>query len=700
MDSDRLRAEALQLLRAALGDENGDFREGQWEAISSLVERKQRLLLVRRTGWGKSVVYFIATALLRRAGAGPTLILSPLLALMRNQQAAANALGLRARSINSANSDEWTAVFAELDRNEVDVLLVSPERLTNREFIDNAGAALFARMGMLVVDEAHCVSDWGHDFRPTYRLIASFVRYLPRNVPMLATTATADHTVVADVEGQLGGGIVVNRGPLGRASLHLDVLAGLTYAERLAWLAIVVPRIPGTGIIYALTTADVNLVAAWLRHCGIDAVGYHGKIDDPDRQLREDALLTDSVKVVVATSALGMGFDKPNLAFVIHFQSTQSIVHYYQQVGRAGRALDTAYGIMLTGSEDDEIIDYFVRNALPPKELVDAIVQTIDESEDGLSTARLAGMINVRPQMIQRAITFLELEEPSPIAKIDTRYRRTALDYAYPLERAQALADRRNRERAKIREYAGKRACLMQELSRELGDEGAPECGRCSVCIGRALLDPGDLAEVTARAEDFVDRREIRLQPRKQWPEGGLPEFGFPSMRQITPDQRAEEGRALALFQRGTIGRRLRTEKYPHNHFSDETVRLAAERIRAWAPQPAPAWIVPMVSERHPDLVPSFARRLANELGLTYAEALRKTRPTEEQKAQENSSFRARNLDGSLEVVAFDGMEQPGLLVDDMYDSGWTVTVAVALLRRAGAGPITPFTLSKNSDVE
>jgi len=698
--NDRLRERAEELLRAALGTPDANFREGQWEAIRSIVVDRARLLLVRRTGWGKSIVYFVATKLLREAGGGPTLIISPLLALMRNQLTAAGGLGLRAVTINSTNEQDWDAIYAQLNRNEIDVLFVAPERLTNRAFLEQAGTPLFGRLGLLVVDEAHCISDWGHDFRPDYRRITSFARYLPVNVPMLATTATADDTVVHDVVEQLGRDVAINRGPLGRASLRLDVRSDLTYAQRLAWLADVLPRLPGSGIIYTLTKRDANVVADWLQSQQINALAYHGGIDDEPRRAREDMLLRDEVKALVATSALGMGFDKPNLAFVFHFQSTPSIMHYYQEVGRAGRALDDAYGIMLIGPEDEEIIEFFVANALPPATLVNEVLDAIERSDDGLSTATLAGVVNVPPKRITGAIRFLELEEPSPVAKVATRYHRTAVPYTYPAERAHNLAERRYADRSKLLSYAAKTGCLMQNLSRDLGDLTAPPCGRCAVCTGTALLDPGDLSELTARAEDFLSSRVIGLTPRKQWPQGGLPIFGFESNRVIPPELRAEPGRALALWQIGTIGRRVRREKYTENFFSDETVQAAAALIRAWAPDPAPSWVVPMVSTRHPKLVPDFARRLADALGIRYVEALRKIRPTDEQKAMENSSFRARNLDGSLEVIPFDGMELPGLFVDDMHDSGWTVTVAAALLRRAGAGTVWPFTISKAAEKE
>lgn len=693
-----MKEEALELLRAATGSPNASFRDDQWEAIETLVRDRARLLLVRRTGWGKSIVYFIATALLRRRGSGPTLIISPLLALMRNQVEAANRLGLRSERIDSTNREEWQRIFAAIAENRVDVLLISPERLTNQEFEEEAGPQLFARLGMLVVDEAHCVSDWGHDFRPDYRRIARLVGFLPPGVPMLATTATADDRVVNDVHDQLGGDVRVSRGPLGRDSLYLDVDTQRSYAERLAWLAKALPQLPGSGIIYALTKRDANLIAEWLQKHGFNVKPYHGGSDE--REEREQALLADGVKALVATSALGMGFDKPNLGFVIHFQSTQSIIHYYQQVGRAGRAVDRALCVLLGGAEDEEIIDYFFRNALPAQALVDDVLAAIEQSAGGLSVPMLMAAVNEPKRRIEQTMKFLSLEVPSPVLKVDSRYLRTAVPYAYPAERVRMLAQRRQDERQAMREYAEGMACLMQTLAHSLGDAAAPACGRCGPCLRRAIVDVGDLEQLTAEAEDFLNRREIRLNPIRRWPSGGLPIFGFRSLANIPPELQPEEGRALAFFQVGTNGRRLRAEKYVDGHFSDLSVQQAEELIRQWAPQPAPQWIVPMVSSRHPDLVPDFARRLAEALGIPYVEALRKTRPTDEQKAMQNNSFRAKNLDGSLEVVPGMNIAGAGLFVDDMWDSGLTVAVAVALLRQNGAGPVFPFTLSKASSRE
>ncbi len=689
-----LRDEALSQLRIALDNPTAEFRDAQWEAIEALVSQRERLLLVQRTGWGKSVVYFIATSLLRSAGTGPTLIVSPLIALMRNQLAAARRLGLRAERVDSSNEPEWPRIFTAIANDEVDVLLVSPERLDNAEFQEIAGPALFARLGLLVVDEAHCISDWGHDFRRHYRLIRNVVRFLPSNVPVLATTATADGPVIDDVLEQLGGRMRVSRGQLGRDSLRLDTVTDLSYTERLAWLASALPAFAGSGIIYVLTQRDTETVAGWLRQEDIAVEAYHGDLGDELRERLERRLLDNETKALVSTSALGMGFDKPDLGFVVHFQSTQSIVHYYQQVGRAGRAIK-AVGVLLGGSEDDDIFGYFVKHALPSEDLVDAVLAALRESQNGLSIAALMALMNVPQGRIMSAMEFLKLETPSPVAKVCSRWMRTAVHYAYPAEKARNLAARRYADRAAMIDYAQGQRCLMQSLAQSLGDDSVVSCGRCFACTGEHVFESGDLRALAARAADFLRRQVIRLERKKKWPQGGLPVFGFPSNVSIPPALRAEEGRALSVFQMGPVGRRVRAEKYEHAHFSDLSVTQAAEAIRAWAPQPKPEWIAGMVSDRRPDLVPDFARRLAATLGIPYVGALMKIRASREQKTMQNASFRAKNLDGSVKVAPFDGMERPGLFVDDMHDSGWTATVAIALLRQAGAGVVFPFALAK-----
>ena len=373
-----LRDEAERCLRALAG-EHARLREDQWTAIRALVAERRRALVVQRTGWGKSAVYFIATALLRARGAGPTVIVSPLLALMRNQVEAAKGAGILARTINSANTAEWEALYAEVAAGQADVLLVSPERLNNPSFRDQVLPELSRSAGLVVIDEAHCISDWGHDFRPDYRRLRTLLEDLPAGIPVLATTATANARVTADVAEQLGtpGQTLVLRGPLDRESLRLAVVMLPTAHQRLGWLAARLGELPGSGIVYALTVAAAQETAAFLREQGLTVASYTGRDEPEERARAEEDLLANRVKALVATSALGMGFDKPDLGFVVHLGAPQSPVAYYQQIGRAGRALEgqqdaRAEVILLPGREDRDIWAYFASLAFPPERQVRA----------------------------------------------------------------------------------------------------------------------------------------------------------------------------------------------------------------------------------------------------------------------------------------------------------------------------------------
>lgn len=681
---------ALQLLRIGSGRADAVFRDGQAEAIEHVVQGSGRLLVVQKTGWGKSFVYFIATKLLREQGLGPALLISPLLSLMRNQIAAATRMGLRAATINSDNTANWAAVIAAIARNEVDILLISPERLANEEFNINVLAKISATVSLLVIDEAHCISDWGHDFRPHYRLLERIVRGLPRNLRLLATTATANNRVMDDLKQVLGPALTVSRGDLNRPSLSLQTLRMPSQAERLAWLAEQVALLPGNGIIYTLTIRDAQMVTDWLKSQGIVVESYTGQTGNRREEL-EQALLDNKVKALVATTALGMGFDKPDLAFVIHYQMPGSVVAYYQQVGRAGRALDAAYGVLLSGSEESEITDYFIESAFPTLAEVEAILEALEASPQGLSVPEMLGRLNINGGRVKKCILLLALESPSPIAKLKTRWQLTSAKLKPDFwERAKRLTELRRGEQQQMQMYVrlaeGHMRFLIEALDGDASGVQKPNLPPLS-----AEIDP-TLAQA---AVEFLRRTSLPIEPRKKWPIGGMPIYGLRSNTQIPGNLQANQGRVLCVWGDAGWGKLVRTGKYRDRVFSGELVQACVKLMRDWGPEPFPTWVAAVPSLRHPTLVPDFARKLADALGLPFHKVLEKTDARPEQKTMANSIQQARNIDGSLGLVAGRIPDGPVLLVDDMVDSKWTITVASFLLRKHGSGPVWPLALAQ-----
>ena len=677
---------ALELLRAGTKQRDAGFREGQEEAIRHVVEGRGRLLVVQKTGWGKSFVYFIATRLLREAGAGPALLISPLLSLMRNQIAAAGRMGVQAGTINSSNQEDWQDEQERLRRDETDILLIAPERLGNERFRTEVLAEVAERISLLVIDEAHCISDWGHDFRPHYRLIDRIAHTLPENLRFLATTATANDRVMGDLAAVLGPNLKELRGDLDRPSLMLQSIRLPRQSQRLAWLAEQLPRLPGSGIIYTLTVRDAVQVAEWLRSRGLAVESYTGKTGE-GREALEQSLLDNRLKALVATTALGMGFDKPDLAFVIHYQTPGSVVAYYQQVGRAGRALDRAHGVLLSGEEEADITDYFIASAFPTRDEVQQVIEALEAAPDGLSVPDLLGKVNLSRGRIEKTMALLSLESPAPIAKQGTKWQLTAVDLSEGFwERAERLTALRHEEQRQMQEYVRLESGHMEFLIRALdGDPGTvrpPDLPPLPTEV-----EPGLLQE----AVTFLRRTSLPIEPRQQWP-GWMPGYGVRGS--ISPEHRAEAGKALCIWGDAGWGGLVRSGKYQDDRFADELVRACADLMAQWTPRPAPEWVTCIPSRRHPDLVPDFAERLAAEMGLPFHRSLAKVEDRAEQKSMANSVQQARNVDGSLAVSLEPLPDGPVLLVDDMVDSRWTLTVAAWLLRSNGSGEVWPLALA------
>lgn len=690
---------ALELLRCALSDPNAEFRDGQWEAIDAIVNQRRKMLVVQRTGWGKSSVYFIATRILRDRGHGPTLIVSPLLALMRNQIEAAERLGIRPVTINSTNRDDWPPLIQKILNNEADAVLISPERLANDDFVRTVLMPVANQIGLLVVDEAHCISDWGHDFRPDYRRLVSVLQHMPPNMSVLGTTATANNRVLDDITSQLGD-IDVQRGPLLRETLALQTVQLPDQSGRLAWLAEHLPQLPGTGIVYTLTKRDADQVAEWLTQNGITAKAYYSGVEadgfessDAYRQYLEAALLNNEIKALVATTALGMGYDKPDLGFVVHYQAPGSIVAYYQQVGRAGRAIDYAVGVLLSGREDEEIQEYFRSSAFPDERHVNSILDVLAES-DGLTDRQLEADVNLRKGQIDKVLKFLSVENPSPVIKDGSRWRRTPVAYRLDHQHIQRLTQQRAGEWQEVQEYINSRNCLMLFLARSLDDEQGQPCGKCACCLGQPVISEEFSHHLAVAAALYLKHAELPLECKKQVASGAFEHYGFRG--NLPENLRAETGRILSRWGDAGWGRIVAEDKH-NNHFRDDLVTAVTEMIRErWQPEPAPTWVTCVPSRNHPELVPNFARRLAASLNLPFVEAVTKERDNRPQKLQQNRYHQCRNLDGVFAITP-EIPNGPVLLIDDMVDSAWTMTVIAALLRREGSGPVWPVALASTS---
>ena len=679
---------ALELLRLGSGRPDAEFREGQEEAIQHIVSGDGRLLVVQKTGWGKSFVYFIATKLLRETGMGPVLLVSPLLALMRNQIAAANRMGVRAETINSDNEDDWKKVENAVSRDDVDILLISPERLANEHFRTEVLAEVVGRVSLLVIDEVHCISDWGHDFRPHYRLIERIIGTLPPNLRLLATTATANNRVIDDLTEVLGANLEISRGDLNRPSLTLQTIRLPSQAERLAWLAEQLPALPGHGIIYTLTVRDAEQVSEWLRSRGLNVKAYTGKTGE-QRPKWEDALLQNRVKALVATTALGMGFDKPDMAFVIHYQTPGSAVACYQQVGRAGRALDAAYGVLLSGQEETEITDYFIKNAFPTRDEVQEILNALNTAPEGLSIPQLLGAVNISNGRIQKTIELLSLESPAPIAKQGTKWQLTAATLSPTFwERAERLTELRRAEQEQMQEYVRLSSDHMEFLIRAL--DGEPD-NTSSPALPPLATEANPT--LIREAIDSLRRTSLPIEPRRQWPSGGLRRYNL-SGRIVTQLQ-SQPGKALCVWGDAGWGDLVRQGKYRDGSFSDELVDACKKLIEIWNPQPVPKWVTCIPSRRHPDLVHDFARRLAESLDLPFKQVLVKTEDRPEQKTMANGIQQARNIDSSLALTDEALPDGALLLVDDMVDSRWTFTIAAWLLRSHGSDEVWPLALAQ-----
>jgi len=683
-----LESQALRHLRHLTGRQDSLPRDGQLEAIRALVQDHTRVLVVQRTGWGKSAVYFVATRMLRDQGFGPTLLISPLLALMDNQIQAASRMGLRAATVNSTNSEAWDELKRQLHADEIDILLVSEQRLSDAVFRRDWLPDLGRRAGMLVIDEAHCISDWGHDFRPHYRRIGRFISRLPSNVPVIACTATANDRVIADIERQLGDDITTIRGSLSREGLCLEVHTDKPDPEeRLAWLVANLNKLPGTGIIYCLTRRDVASVTGFLRAHGIECGTYTGGGDSTAVAAKQRTLarfVTNEIKCIVATQALGMGYDKPDVAFVIHYQTPASPIAYYQQVGRAGRQLPNSRGILLAGGEDRQIQDWFIEQAFPAPDEVDTVLTMLDAADEPLRTSQIAARSNTATDRLDNMLVQLEVE--GVLSRDRDGWRRTLLPWTYPKKRIDNVTNWRKSEQGAMGDYLTLQSCRMVFLRRQLDDQRPEPCGICDNCTGHRFgSDPA--TALISTATNRLRHSYVQIEPKISWPSDLRRPAG-----PISLEERADHGWCLASWADHGWGNLIKDGKQRDGRFDDALVDALAE-LTASLGIGTGAWISHVPSLRHPELVRDLASRLGRRLALPVVESVVKVRDTAPQKTMQNGARQVLNLNDAFRIVGAIP-SGPCLLVDDVIDSGWTMTMLARLLRSGGADAVIPLALA------
>ncbi len=711
-----LNERAQEHLRALVGSQDATLRADQWTAISALVADRRRALVVQRTGWGKSAVYFVATALLREQGAGPTVIISPLLALMRNQIAAAQRAGIRAVTINSANAEQWREVYDQVRAGEVDVLLVSPERLNNPGFRDEVLPQVAATAGLVVIDEAHCISDWGHDFRPDYRRIRTLLEDLPDGIPVLATTATANQRVARDVAEQLAishhavggpaestGGTadveasqtLVLRGPLDRSSLHLAVVRLPNQPSRLGWLADYLERTAGSGIVYCLTVAAADQVAEHLRSRGLTVAAYSGRTDPAERARAEDDLLAGRVKALVATSALGMGFDKPDLAFVVHLGAPPSPIAYYQQVGRAGRGVDRAEVVLLPGTDDVDIWKYFGSLGFPAEADVRQTLEELADAGRPLSLPALEPRVALRRSRLEMMLKVLDVD--GAVRRVAGGWTVTGQPWTYDAERYARVSAARDIEQKAMLTYISTDGCRMAFLREQLDDPAPEPCGRCDNCGGLSLPNQARPESVEA-AQAELEVPGVAVESRSQWPTG-MASLGVSLSGKIAAADKPEPGRAVGRLDGIGWGSALRAALAAGAEDGEVPIPLrhaAVQVLDGWLPAADGAidGVVYIESFGRPELVRHLASGLAKYRSLPVLTTLELL----DRRPAISGTNSARRLAAVHQRIK---LAEPGsvrgrrvLLVDDSTDTGWTLTVAARQLRQAGAAAVFPFVLA------
>lgn len=687
-------SKAYEILKCLYGP-TAEFRDGQYEAIEATLTNK-RSLVVQRTGWGKSLVYFICTKILRERKAGVTLVISPLLALMDNQIEAAQKVNLKCDVLNSTVKERKSEIIQNLVDGTLDLVLITPETLFTAD-IKNKIVDGEIKIGLMVIDEAHCISDWGHDFRLKYMRLKNVIQYLPANVPLLATTATANDRVVNDLKKQLGGDVFVSRGPLSRESLSIQILNIQNKIDRYAWILENINKLPGSGIIYCLTQRDCDYLSNFLNEKGICAVPYYSS-DNIDATTNLLAFSKNEVKVIVSTIKLGMGYDKGDIAFVIHFQMPANIVSYYQQIGRAGRNIGRAYTFLMYGTEDEEILNYFIRTAFPAQDDMRAVFDSINESDNGLKEAEIKAAINLREKKIDKALMFLENDGLIRFDIADKKYYATGKPFFYDGTHYNEVTQMRYKEMNQLKELIRTNQCYSKFVVNSLDDYTADACGKCKNCCPENSF-PETVSDASREiAAQYMERLIMPIEPRKKWITCSIPNLGNSFIKIEETKVFNKEGICLAKYGDAGYGELVKRDKYHGDKFCDELIGKSSKVLKTLIDTNGIKYITNVPSLRS-NMVETFTKRLAERCGLEYISVLGK-KAAPQQKEMENSAHQLANAYESFFVIDGSNIPDKVILVDDIVDSKWTFTVCGYRLMEQGCKEVYPFALADSSQKE
>jgi len=646
------------------------FYDEQWLTINKIFDG-EKVLLIEKTGFGKSLCFQFPATIFD----GVTVVFTPLIALMRDQVKKLNSLGISSKCINSEQTpEENSQIINEAKQGKIKILYIAPERQENSEWIESTRQM---KLSMVVVDEAHCISVWGHDFRPAFRRIINLVKLLPKGLPVLATTATATKRVELDIAKQIGNNILTIRGNLMRDNFKLFVVKVSSEDEKLIWLGRNINNLPVSGIIYTGTRVNTEIYSKWFEYLKIPSIGYNAGLDANSRIEIEKGLMNNTWKCIISTNALGMGIDKPDIRFIIHTQIPQSPIHYYQEIGRAGRDGQPSYIILFYNPEDRKLPEAFIEGGRPSIIKYERVINTI--KSELLGERDLMKRTNLKQNQIR--VIKADLIEQGIIREV-TIGKSKKFEFvpnSQPLN-TKAFEELRNARLAdleKMIEYAETDKSRMSFLCEYLGDKSNHTFNNC----------------------DNTGEKKIIVNVTKEWEEKlqNFREDYFPELEVESKGSKIVNGVAASYYGVSNVGAALHRSKYEQGgDFPDFLLKLVLKAFRKKFGQEKFDLVLYVPPTSSGDLVKNFAVKISQVLKFPISHNLVKTRQTKEQKVFENGYLKTDNVNDAFTFTTPNDIKGKSvLLVDDIFDSGATLKEIGKLLTKLGALKIAPIVIAR-----